>query len=60
MGVLAMRLVPKKEAVFILGVSRATIDRWRDISGKPKPVKQGVRVYYIESELHDYIMRLTG
>ena len=52
------RLVPKKEAVHILGVSRATIDRWRRNPSKPPAVKQGYRVYYRERDLQTYIMGL--
>ena len=53
------RLVPKKEACYIVGVSRATIDRWRDDPSKPPAVKQGVRVYYRESELKSYMAQLS-
>lgn len=55
-----MRLVPKKEACFICGVSRATIDRWRGRNGYPQPRKQGVRVYYVDSELQEHIARLPS
>jgi predicted DNA-binding transcriptional regulator AlpA len=54
-----MRLVPKKEACFLLGVSRATIDRWRADPAKPQPVKQGVRVFYRSTEIDDYISKLS-
>ncbi len=53
-----MRLVPKKEACFRLGVSRATIDRRVGRPDYPQPRKDGVRVYYVESELNDYISKL--
>jgi predicted DNA-binding transcriptional regulator AlpA len=49
------RLLCKKEACHRLGVSRATIDRWRSKLGKPQPVRQGGRVYYRESEVNAYI-----
>lgn len=55
-----MRLVPKKEAHWRLGVSRATLDRWRGLPGKPKAVIQGVRVFYKDAELDDYISKLPS
>ena len=54
-----MRFISKKEACFKLCVSRATIDRWRGRSGHPQPVKRGVRVYYLVSELDEYILELA-
>ena len=55
-----MRFISKKEACFKLCVSRATIDRWRGRSGHPQPVKRGVRVYYLVSELDEYILELAA
>ncbi len=54
-----MRLVPKKEACFRLGVSRATIDRRRGQPDYPQPRKDGIRVYYLENEIDDYIAKLS-
>jgi predicted DNA-binding transcriptional regulator AlpA len=54
------RLVPKKQAHYRLGVSRATIDRWKDDPTKPPRRYQGVRVYYRESEIDAYIKSLKG
>jgi predicted DNA-binding transcriptional regulator AlpA len=55
-----MQLMSKKQACFKVGVSRATIDRWRGRSGHPQPVKRGVRVYYVASELDEFILRLAA
>jgi predicted DNA-binding transcriptional regulator AlpA len=44
---------------YIVGVSRATIDRWRDDPSKPPAVKQGIRIYYRESELKSYMAQLS-
>lgn len=53
-------LVPKKQACHKVGVSRATIDRWRGQPDKPVAVKQGNRVYYRRSDLISYISRLPA
>jgi len=53
-----MRLVPKKEACWLLGISRATIDRRAGVPGFPQRVKQGIRVYYRSDEIEAYIRSL--
>lgn len=53
-----MRLIPKKEALYLLGVSRATIDRWRNVDGKPPAVKQGILVFYRSTDIDEYITKL--
>ena len=55
-----MRLVPKKEACWLLGVSRATIDRRVGTPGFPQAVKQGIRVYYRSDEIEAYIRSLPA
>ncbi|MBX3498132.1 MAG: AlpA family phage regulatory protein [Alphaproteobacteria bacterium] len=54
-----MRLVPKKEACWLLGISRATIDRRVGTPGFPQRVKQGIRVYYRSDEIDTYIRSLS-
>lgn len=53
-----MRLVPKKEACYLLGVSRATIDRRKGHANFPQPRKEYGRVYYVDTEIEDHIKKL--
>lgn len=54
-----MKLVPKKVAQHMLGdINRATIDRWRSKPGFPRARVQGGRVYFLESDLLEYIRSL--
>lgn len=55
-----MQFLSKKQACFKLCVSRATIDRWRGRPGHPQPVRRGGRVYYLVSELDEFITKLAA
>ena len=48
------RLVPKEDIVRMLGVDPSTLWRWAK-AGYLKPVKFGVRVYYLEREIEAII-----
>lgn len=52
------RLICKKEACYILGISRATLDRRRVLPGFPRPIKGEKptdRCWFRASELYAYI-----
>jgi len=51
----ADRLLDQREAARFLGLSPATLARWRSIGGGPSFVKLGARVRYARRALEDFV-----
>lgn len=55
-----MRFISKRQVCETLCLSRATVDRRQSDTEFPKRVRRGARVYWLESEVRDYMLKLVA